>query len=79
MLCRMLHALCTHMTSLDLLELTQGLHACFKVLSKIQMPVAYMDMEESQTQEVEAQEESFEYVQVSVCACVRACSGSDKR
>uniref|UniRef100_A0A673X659 DOP1 leucine zipper like protein B n=1 Tax=Salmo trutta TaxID=8032 RepID=A0A673X659_SALTR len=69
MLCRMLHALCTHMTSLDLLELTQGLHACFKVLSKIQMPGAYMDMEESQTQEVEAQEESFEYVQVSVCAC----------
>uniref|UniRef100_A0A673XE69 DOP1 leucine zipper like protein B n=1 Tax=Salmo trutta TaxID=8032 RepID=A0A673XE69_SALTR len=53
MLCRMLHALCTHMTSLDLLELTQGLHACFKVLSKIQMPGAYMDMEESQTQEVE--------------------------
>uniref|UniRef100_A0A673XH57 DOP1 leucine zipper like protein B n=1 Tax=Salmo trutta TaxID=8032 RepID=A0A673XH57_SALTR len=66
MLCRMLHALCTHMTSLDLLELTQGLHACFKVLSKIQMPGAYMDMEESQTQEVEAQEESFEYVQVSI-------------
>ncbi|XP_070293728.1 protein DOP1B [Salvelinus sp. IW2-2015] len=63
MLCRMLNALCTHMTSLDLLELTQGLHACFKVLSKIQMPVAHMDMEESQTQEVEAQEESFEYVQ----------------
>ncbi|KAM9485223.1 protein DOP1B-like isoform 1-T3 [Salvelinus alpinus] len=62
MLCRMLNALCTHMTSLDLLELTQGLHACFKVLSKIQMPVAHMDME-SQTQEVEAQEESFEYVQ----------------
>uniref|UniRef100_A0A673X623 DOP1 leucine zipper like protein B n=1 Tax=Salmo trutta TaxID=8032 RepID=A0A673X623_SALTR len=53
MLCRMLHALCTHMTSLDLLELTQGLHACFKVLSKIQMPGAYMDMEESQTQEEE--------------------------
>uniref|UniRef100_A0A4W5NVW3 DOP1 leucine zipper like protein B n=1 Tax=Hucho hucho TaxID=62062 RepID=A0A4W5NVW3_9TELE len=53
MLGRMLHALCTHITSLDLSELTQGLHACFKVLSKIQMPVAYMDMEESQTQEVE--------------------------
>uniref|UniRef100_A0A8C8F3F0 Dopey N-terminal domain-containing protein n=1 Tax=Oncorhynchus tshawytscha TaxID=74940 RepID=A0A8C8F3F0_ONCTS len=57
MLCRMLHTLCTHMNTLDLLELTQGLDACFKVLSKIQMPVAYMDMEESQTQEVEAQEE----------------------
>uniref|UniRef100_A0A8C8LMY9 Dopey N-terminal domain-containing protein n=1 Tax=Oncorhynchus tshawytscha TaxID=74940 RepID=A0A8C8LMY9_ONCTS len=53
MLCRMLHTLCTHMNTLDLLELTQGLDACFKVLSKIQMPVAYMDMEESQTQEEE--------------------------
>uniref|UniRef100_A0A8C8F3I9 Dopey N-terminal domain-containing protein n=1 Tax=Oncorhynchus tshawytscha TaxID=74940 RepID=A0A8C8F3I9_ONCTS len=55
MLCRMLHTLCTHMNTLDLLELTQGLDACFKVLSKIQMPVAYMDMEESQTQEVEGE------------------------
>ncbi|KAJ8013148.1 hypothetical protein DPEC_G00050280 [Dallia pectoralis] len=65
MLGRMLHAICADMTSLDLSELTQGLRACFKVLSKIQMPVAYMDMD-GRTQEVEvmAQEESFEHVQV---------------
>uniref|UniRef100_A0A673WYB4 DOP1 leucine zipper like protein B n=1 Tax=Salmo trutta TaxID=8032 RepID=A0A673WYB4_SALTR len=54
MLGRMLHALRTHMTCLDLSELTQGLRTCFKVLSKIQMPVTYMDMEvESQTQKQE--------------------------
>uniref|UniRef100_A0A672SSN9 DOP1 leucine zipper like protein B n=1 Tax=Sinocyclocheilus grahami TaxID=75366 RepID=A0A672SSN9_SINGR len=46
----MLQSLRCHMTSLRLQELTQALRACFKVLSKIQMPVAYMDMEaESQT------------------------------
>uniref|UniRef100_A0AAY4BHH0 Dopey N-terminal domain-containing protein n=1 Tax=Denticeps clupeoides TaxID=299321 RepID=A0AAY4BHH0_9TELE len=51
MLSAMLQALHGHVTTLSLSELTQGLHACFKVLSKIQMPVAYMDMEaESQTQ-----------------------------
>uniref|UniRef100_A0A8C7F1C9 DOP1 leucine zipper like protein B n=1 Tax=Oncorhynchus kisutch TaxID=8019 RepID=A0A8C7F1C9_ONCKI len=55
MLGRMLHALRTHMTCLDLSELTQGLRTCFKVLSKIQMPVTYMDMEvesESQSQKL---------------------------
>uniref|UniRef100_A0A672STT1 DOP1 leucine zipper like protein B n=1 Tax=Sinocyclocheilus grahami TaxID=75366 RepID=A0A672STT1_SINGR len=41
----MLQSLRCHMTSLRLQELTQALRACFKVLSKIQMPVAYMDME----------------------------------
>ncbi|XP_016141946.1 protein dopey-2-like [Sinocyclocheilus grahami] len=50
----MLQSLRCHMTSLRLQELTQALRACFKVLSKIQMPVAYMDMEaESQTQDLE--------------------------
>uniref|UniRef100_A0A673WY14 DOP1 leucine zipper like protein B n=1 Tax=Salmo trutta TaxID=8032 RepID=A0A673WY14_SALTR len=70
MLGRMLHALRTHMTCLDLSELTQGLRTCFKVLSKIQMPVTYMDMEvESQTQKVKSQtqEESFKFVPVSGC------------
>ncbi|KAL0963641.1 hypothetical protein UPYG_G00308960 [Umbra pygmaea] len=65
MLGRMLHALRSAIVSLDLSELTQGLRACFKVLSKIQMPVAYMEGEaESQTQEVEShvQEDSFEQV-----------------
>uniref|UniRef100_A0A8C7CMY3 DOP1 leucine zipper like protein B n=1 Tax=Oncorhynchus kisutch TaxID=8019 RepID=A0A8C7CMY3_ONCKI len=67
MLGRMLHALRTHMTCLDLSELTQGLRTCFKVLSKIQMPVTYMDMEvesESQSQKVKSptQEESLQFV-----------------
>jgi len=54
MLGSMLQSLHSHMTSLSLQELTQAMRACFKVLSKIQMPVAYMDMEaESQTQDVE--------------------------
>ncbi|KAF7663060.1 hypothetical protein LDENG_00219490 [Lucifuga dentata] len=56
MLGRMLLTLRTHMASVDLEELTQGLCACFKVLSKIQMPVAYMDVEtEEHTQETELQ------------------------
>ncbi|XP_015219301.2 protein dopey-2 [Lepisosteus oculatus] len=45
MLNNMLQALHEHMGSLRLPELTQGLRTCFKVLSKIQMPVAYMDIE----------------------------------
>uniref|UniRef100_A0A673LZK4 Protein dopey-2-like n=1 Tax=Sinocyclocheilus rhinocerous TaxID=307959 RepID=A0A673LZK4_9TELE len=50
MLGSMLQSLRSHMTSLSLQELTQALRACFKVLSNIQMPVAYKDMEaESQT------------------------------
>ncbi|KAK2904895.1 hypothetical protein Q8A67_006694 [Cirrhinus molitorella] len=54
MLGSMLQSLHSHLTSLSLQELTQAMRACFKVLSKIQMPVAYMDMEaESQTQDLE--------------------------
>ncbi|XP_058248197.1 protein dopey-2 isoform X2 [Hemibagrus wyckioides] len=53
MLGSMLQSLCAHMTSLNLAELTHTLRACFKVLSKIQMPVSYMDMDvELQTQDV---------------------------
>ncbi|XP_062313178.1 protein dopey-2 isoform X1 [Osmerus eperlanus] len=56
MLCSMLQALRGHMTTLDLSDLRQGLCACFKVLCRIQMPVAYMDMEvESSTQDAELQ------------------------
>ncbi|XP_030642280.1 protein dopey-2 [Chanos chanos] len=44
MLGLMLQGLRDHMTSISLSELTQGLRACFKVLSKIQMPVTYMDV-----------------------------------
>ncbi|XP_056145152.1 protein dopey-2 isoform X2 [Lampris incognitus] len=56
MLSCMLRALRLHMATMELAELTQGLRACFKILSKIQMPVAYMDMESgSPTQETESQ------------------------
>lgn len=55
MLGSMLQSLCAHMASLGLAELTQTVRACFKVLSKIQMPVSYMDMDvESQIQDVKA-------------------------
>ncbi|KAM4608317.1 protein DOP1B isoform 2-T2 [Polymixia lowei] len=60
MLGSMLQALHTHMATLDLTELTQGLRACFKVLSKIQMPVAYMDMEagaHTREEELQTQED----------------------
>lgn len=62
MLGTMLRTLHSHMDSISLEDVTQGLRASFKVLSKIQMPVAYMDNEAgSQTEELEfqsAEEES---------------------
>lgn len=45
MLSTMLRTLCSHMKTVSLDDVTQSLRACFKVLSKIQMPVAYMDIE----------------------------------
>lgn len=45
MLSTMLRTLCIHMDTVNLDDVTQSLRACFKVLSKIQMPVAYMDLE----------------------------------
>ncbi|XP_057708594.1 protein dopey-2 [Corythoichthys intestinalis] len=45
MLGTMLRSLRAHMDSVGLEDVTQGLRACFKVLSKIQMPVAFMDFE----------------------------------
>uniref|UniRef100_A0A8D0DCY6 DOP1 leucine zipper like protein B n=1 Tax=Sander lucioperca TaxID=283035 RepID=A0A8D0DCY6_SANLU len=54
MLGTMLRTLHSHMDSVSLEDVTQGLRACFKVLSKIQMPVAYMDVEAgAQTEDVE--------------------------
>lgn len=55
----MLRTLRSHMDTVSLEDVTHSLRACFKVLSKIQMPVAYLDLEagahseetESQTQE----------------------------
>ncbi|XP_073329578.1 protein DOP1B [Pagrus major] len=45
MLSSMLRTLRSHMETVSLEDITHGLRACFKVLSKIQMPVAYMDIE----------------------------------
>lgn len=45
MLSTMLQTLCSHMENVSLDDVTQSLRACFKVLSKIQMPAAYMDIE----------------------------------
>lgn len=69
----MLRTLRTHMASVDLAELTQGLRACFKVLSKIQMPVAFMDIEAgAHTQEAEVQEaeEADKQIEVRPCLCL---------
>ncbi|KAM9851340.1 protein DOP1B [Aulostomus maculatus] len=56
MLGTMLWTLCHHMASISLEDITQGLCACFKVLSKIQMPVAFMDVETgAHTEEMELQ------------------------
>uniref|UniRef100_A0A665U2D3 Uncharacterized protein n=1 Tax=Echeneis naucrates TaxID=173247 RepID=A0A665U2D3_ECHNA len=41
----MLRTMCSHMESVSLEDITHSLRACFKVLSKIQMPVAYLDTE----------------------------------
>lgn len=60
----MLRTLCSHIDAVCLEDVTQGLRACFKVLSKIHMPVAYMDVEAAaQAEETELQslkEESAE-------------------
>uniref|UniRef100_M3ZPP0 DOP1 leucine zipper like protein B n=1 Tax=Xiphophorus maculatus TaxID=8083 RepID=M3ZPP0_XIPMA len=44
----MLQSLHRHMDSISLDDITQGLRVCFKVLSKIQMPVSYMDVDEDE-------------------------------
>ncbi|XP_074515212.1 protein DOP1B [Sebastes fasciatus] len=56
MLGTMLDTLRSRMDFVSLEDVTHGLRACFKVLSKIQMPVADMEVEAgSQTEEVEEQ------------------------
>lgn len=45
MLSTMLQCLHSHMDTVGLEDVTHSLRACFKVLSKIQMPVAYMDVD----------------------------------
>ncbi|CAL8369830.1 unnamed protein product [Arctogadus glacialis] len=60
MLGKMLAALHANMAAVGLVALTQGLRACFKVLGKIQMPVAYMDLEaEATALEADSQPQEF--------------------
>lgn len=71
MLGTMLDTLRSRMDFVSLEDVTHGLRACFKVLSKIQMPVADMEVEAgSQTEEVEEQspEEESKKTQVGICA-----------
>lgn len=68
MLDTMLQALCRHMDSVCIEDVTQGLRACFKVLSKIQMPVAYMEVEggaHTEKMELQTPEEETTKTQVS--------------
>ena len=59
MLGTMLRTLHSHIDVISPEDVTQGLRACFKVLSKIQMPVAYMDVEaEAEEMEMSPEEES---------------------
>uniref|UniRef100_A0A1A7XN10 Dopey family member 2 n=1 Tax=Iconisemion striatum TaxID=60296 RepID=A0A1A7XN10_9TELE len=56
MLGSMLQTLLHNMDSVCLEDVTHGLRACFKVLSKIQMPVAYLDVDSvAHTEEMELQ------------------------
>ncbi|KAM9347350.1 protein DOP1B [Symphorus nematophorus] len=56
MLSTMLQTLRSHIDTVSLEDVTHGLRACFKVLSKIQMPVAYMDIEAgTHTEDMELQ------------------------
>lgn len=67
MLSIMLRTLCSHMDTVSLADVTQSLRACFKVLSKIQMPVAYMDLEageHSEDTELQSPEDENKKTQV---------------
>lgn len=59
----MLKTLYSHMDTVSLEDVTQSLRACFKVLSKIQMPVAYMDID-TMTQDTKLPEEECKKTQV---------------
>ncbi len=67
MLSTMLRTLCSHMDTVSLEDVTQGLRACFKVLSKIQMPVAFMDVDagtHAEDTELQSTEEESKKTQV---------------
>lgn len=61
----MLKTLYSHMDTVSLEDVTQSLRACFKVLSKIQMPVAYMDVDAmTQLEDTQLAEEESKKTQV---------------
>lgn len=61
----MLKTLYSHMDTVSLEDVTQSLRACFKVLSKIQMPVAYMDVDAmTQLEDTQLPEEESKKTQV---------------
>lgn len=65
MLSTMLKTLYSHMDTVSLEDVTQSLRACFKVLSKIQMPVAYMDVDAmTQLEDTQLPEEESKKTQV---------------
>lgn len=65
MLSTMLKTLYCHMDTVSLEDVTQSLRACFKVLSKIQMPVAYMDVDAmTQLEETQLPEDESKKTQV---------------
>uniref|UniRef100_H3AEA4 DOP1 leucine zipper like protein B n=1 Tax=Latimeria chalumnae TaxID=7897 RepID=H3AEA4_LATCH len=73
MLSHMVQSLLEHMDSVSLPELTHALKTCFKVLSKIQMPAAYIDSEQGTESAAELTEDSTVIIGVNhlVCGGVR--------
>uniref|UniRef100_A0A8C5MGB8 DOP1 leucine zipper like protein B n=1 Tax=Leptobrachium leishanense TaxID=445787 RepID=A0A8C5MGB8_9ANUR len=61
MLSYMTQSLSENLDALSLPELTQALKTCFKVLSKVQMPPAYLDMENLDADSVNAVEDDPVY------------------
>lgn len=67
MLSTMLRSLYGHMHILSLEDVTQSLRACFKVLSKIQMPVAYMDIDATtQIEDMQSSQDESKSIQVKL-------------
>ncbi|XP_061483688.1 protein dopey-2 isoform X2 [Rhineura floridana] len=60
MLCCIVHSLLENMETLSLPELTHALRTCFKVLSKVQMPPAYLGTDTGSSDTSPIQEENQE-------------------
>lgn len=73
----MLKTLYGHMDAVSLEDVTQSLRACFKVLSKIQMPVAYMDVDAmTQLEDTKLLEEESKKTQVWLCTIYASVTSS---